>query len=599
MKNTRALLLTLVLSFAGILMPAVNAEANVALDAKYVHPASGNVMIEVQGTYTTMTAELQKKILTRLNAIRSEAVKLGYASKYVPINWSVEMEQISKIRTMQASLYAQHKQPNGRSIWEITSSGGQTSWGENLAWASYGDIMTLIELYYDEIECMPKGSRVGASDCQTGHYKAIVNPGYTYVGTSMVTTDWGYGNTNSMEFSNEYGRPTVAGGYGTRTLDVEVTAASFNSGTATIQVPGTVDAGTVVTPAVQATYVPPSDTVIELSHPFKITQGIDWSIATSASGIAKIINAYTGAVSANASGKITFYGQLGSRTLSGSTQVRASQLSAETLLSNPPGIDSTGFQVREVNYSWQRATIGSGWASSQYTHVFNAGDLDGNGFEDMMLTDTSGNLWFYPMVSDTAFKPRVKAGYGWRNMRLIFGGIDFNGDAKVDILGVDLMGRLYLYPGLGNGFFGAKRYLGSGWSSVMNVSMAQVGFNGHPLIMGSVNGILKAWQTDGRAHFTSTITYGSGWDSVKLTAVTGDLSGDQVADMWVVTKDGELRLYVARSESGTRFAAYRLGSGWQSLKYFLPRTEETRVVRTIFPDGALRQYTLTSLEPKR
>ncbi|MDY5584370.1 MAG: ZmpA/ZmpB/ZmpC family metallo-endopeptidase, partial [Arcanobacterium sp.] len=245
-----------------------------------------------------------------------------------------------------------------------------------------------------------------------------------------------------------------------------------------------------------------------------------------------------------------------------------------------------------VDYLWSRTDIGSGWASAKFTHIFNAGDLDRNGYEDMMLTDVDGKLWFYPAVSETAFRKRVQVGSGWNNMRQIFGGIDFNGDAKIDILGIDKLGNLYLYVGIGNGYFAKKIRVGTGWGAVQNISVAQQGFNGNPLIMGSKSGVLNAWQTDGKGRFLRTITYGGGWNAAKLTAISGDVSGDGLPDMWVVMKSGELRLYVSRNASGTAFTSYVLGSGWKDVKYFLPRTKNARIIRAVFPDGLLRQYTL-------
>lgn len=195
----------------------------------------------------------------------------------------------------------------------------------------------------------------------------------------------------------------------------------------------------------------------------------------------------------------------------------------------------------------------------------------------MMLIDNGGKLWFYPARNNTSFQPRKQVGYGWNGMRNIFGGIDYNGDGNVDILGVSNAGDLFLYPGLGNGYFGAKIRLGSGWGSVQNISTTQVGFNGNPIIVGSVNGVLKAWQTDGRGRFTNALTYGSGWNSMRLTAITGDVSGDGIPDMWAISKTGELRLYVANDRSGMTFTTYLTGTGWGRINYFLPRVEERRI----------------------
>lgn len=253
---------------------------------------------------------------------------------------------------------------------------------------------------------------------------------------------------------------------------------------------------------------------------------------------------------------------------------------------------NTAHALGEETICWTREDIGWGWASTRYRQIFNGGDLDHNGYQDMVLVDTDGKLWFYPAKSKVAFHPRQQVGWGWNNMRQFFGGLDFDGDRNADILGIDYSGQLFLYPGLGTGYFGAKRFLGSGWGSVVNISAHQRGFNGKPIIVGSISGTLKAWQTDGSGRFTNTITYGGGWDAMKLTAITGDVSGDGIADMWVVSKSGELRLYESLDASGQRFKRFVVARGWEQVRYLFPQADSARMIRAIFPNGILSQYTL-------
>lgn len=544
-----------------------------------------------------MTDDLKNRILNRLNDIRREAVTLGYADRYVPLRWSTELEEIAKIRSVHATVRPSHTLPNGDEIWGLYSS-VSTNWkaGENLAW-NRPDIFAMINQYYDEIHDMPS-TPGGQPTGVVGHYEAIIDPNFTSIGTAVFTPSWGGWSANAMWFSDGTTSQSLAGNYGNQTFAVEVDEDRLDPNTARIQLQNGLQIGRSATPSLYATYVSPAETAFKVSREFKILSGTDWRVTANPGNSTVLSNTKNGTVTANAAGTFTLSTTLRWKTISvNSHTLTADQIQAYPL-SNPPGIDSGPFTVRNVGVNWKREDIGTGWSSSQYTHVFNAGDLDGNGFEDMMLTDRDGRLWFYPMISDTRFKPRVQVGYGWRNMRLIFGGVDYNGDGNVDILGIDWSGNLFLYPGLGNGYFGAKRVVGTGWSNITNISVAEVGFNGNPIIMGSQNGVLKAWQTDGRGRFTNIITYGGGWNSVKLTAISGDVSGDGIPDMWVVTNSGDLRLYVARDASGTRFAAYKVGTGWGHLRYLLPRTENPRVIRAIFPDGLLRQYTMLQLAPQ-
>lgn len=260
-------------------------------------------------------------------------------------------------------------------------------------------------------------------------------------------------------------------------------------------------------------------------------------------------------------------------------------------LATPSGIGS-------ATVAWSARQIGQGWTAPIYRDAFAAGDLDGNGYDDMLLTKTDGSLMFYPTRSSTVFAPPVKVGHGWQSMYAIFGGSDFNGDGKVDILGIDLSGKLYMYAGLGNGRFASKQLVSSGWLGVEAISLGSKGFNGHPIITGIKDNTLYMWATDGKGRVLAPKSYGNGFGGTRLTAFTKDVSGDGIPDMWTITDSGDLRLYIA-SSGGRSLKYYRVGWGWNTAKYFLP-TSNGRVVRAIFtkgqfPEGALRQYTLNTL----
>ncbi|WFN91038.1 N-acetylmuramoyl-L-alanine amidase [Arcanobacterium wilhelmae] len=256
-------------------------------------------------------------------------------------------------------------------------------------------------------------------------------------------------------------------------------------------------------------------------------------------------------------------------------------------------------EQKTANYSWNRTDIGWGWASTQYTAVFAAGDLDGNGYNDMMLTDRNGFLWFYPMNSRTRFMQRLQVGWGWRNMSTVFGGSDFDGDGNVDILGIEkVTGNLILYPGRGDGHFLAKKTIGVGWGDVSNISVTGNGFDGKPMIMGTSAGYLRAWRTDGRGNLTTRTTFGPGWNTTVLTAITGDITGDGIPDMWAVRNNGDLYLYAPKDGRAQTFNYSKIGYGWKGIRYFLTQSGDPREVRAIFPDGILRKYTLRSLRMK-
>lgn len=259
-------------------------------------------------------------------------------------------------------------------------------------------------------------------------------------------------------------------------------------------------------------------------------------------------------------------------------------------------VNSLTKTVTEARMGFSRKDIGSGWASSPIRDVVNAGDFDKKGYDDIIMSDSAGRLWLYPARSATAISPRVQIGTGWRSMRDIVGGADFNGDGNPDLLAVDAGGKLHLYPGNGKGRLLPRRTIGaSGWQNVRSISAVSTGYDGKPIITGIMGQNLVQWRSNGKGSITSRVTVGfGGWNTISHVAMTGDATGDGWADLWAVAPDGRLRIYVARNANGTRFTGYDAGTGWSATKYLLPRTDNARAFRAIFPDGKLRQYTASS-----
>ncbi|MBD5523630.1 MAG: hypothetical protein HDR04_04275 [Lachnospiraceae bacterium] len=168
-------------------------------------PTDGNVVMGFSGTYYTESAD---KILNRLNAIRQEACKQGVRNPltgspltmndYVPLKWSSDLEAIARIRAAEASVNNSHTRLNESSCFTVVTNNGVKSTAENLAWNSEG-LMAGIEQWYDE-----KNNWVNQSGGQTGHYKSIINPEYTYVGLGafrLSTGGW-------YSVAQEFGRST-------------------------------------------------------------------------------------------------------------------------------------------------------------------------------------------------------------------------------------------------------------------------------------------------------------------------------------------------------------------------------------------------------
>ena len=149
---------------------------------------SGSYLMDAQGA------------IDRINAIRYEACEEGVSdprdssrkltlADYVPIKWSKDLETIARLRAAEASITIAHSRINGKSIYDI-SSNGVNSTGEVLA-AALKDEQVLygIEVWYREKENWVNQNLSN----ETGHYKAMINPSNTYVGLGFFKsndTEW-------------------------------------------------------------------------------------------------------------------------------------------------------------------------------------------------------------------------------------------------------------------------------------------------------------------------------------------------------------------------------------------------------------------------
>ncbi|RLK22480.1 VCBS repeat protein [Micromonospora sp. M71_S20] len=118
--------------------------------------------------------------------------------------------------------------------------------------------------------------------------------------------------------------------------------------------------------------------------------------------------------------------------------------------------------------------IGANWT------VFNrimAGDVNGDGFADMIATKSDGTLWYYQNAYATnpswPFSGGVQIGTGWNGYTRIVPG-DVSGDGHVDLIATKSDGTLWYF---GNNIntssngnpYGSGRLIGTGWNAYNRV----------------------------------------------------------------------------------------------------------------------------------
>ena len=197
-----------------LIVPAnmAGAKTQTVLETNVTEASEGCTMLGVYGSYFAQA----KEALAKINEIRKEACEAGnirdprnsgrylQPSDYVPLKWSSDLEYIARIRAAEAGIAFRfmdsgHDRLNEKGTFSIGSN-GITSSSEDLAYYHVKDMIEGILLWYSEKQYWVKQD----FSEETGHYKSMINPKYTYVGFGGFYSEAApYPATMAGEFSTE------------------------------------------------------------------------------------------------------------------------------------------------------------------------------------------------------------------------------------------------------------------------------------------------------------------------------------------------------------------------------------------------------------
>jgi large repetitive protein len=178
------------------------------------------------------------------------------------------------------------------------------------------------------------------------------------------------------------------------------------------------------------------------------------------------------------------------------------------------------------------------------------GDVTGNGLDDILAVDGSGNLWLYPNTGSgnasmfTDGRTRVGSGWGGYTLAAV---APLNGATGAGILAIAPGGDLWYYPntgGTGTGTFGGRSLVGTGWAGYTVVGVTDLYGTGQPSIL-AIDPAGNLWYYPGTGG-TGTGTFGartqvgSGWTgyTADIASGTSIIAVDPAGTMWLYPNTG-------------------------------------------------------------
>jgi hypothetical protein len=244
------------------------------------------------------------------------------------------------------------------------------------------------------------------------------------------------------------------------------------------------------------------------------------------------------------------------------------------------GTDTRTGELVSLSYGEKAAlvrpaeVVATGWGGSRlpaggHDRTY---DYNGDGKSDVLVRRASdGNLSLYPGNGSAGFGPIGSWGTELQNLTLIETAGDFNGDGFSDVIGrVGTTGELYLYPGNGQGNYdhSARVRIGTGWNSMSAIATGHdYNGDGRPDLIAreQSTGYLWLYPGNGAGGLGTRTKAGSGWNSMRDITAAGDLDHDGLVDVLAVRDSDNCMYFYGGNGNGTLKTGVQVGCGWAAM----------------------------------
>ena len=229
---------------------------------------------------------------------------------------------------------------------------------------------------------------------------------------------------------------------------------------------------------------------------------------------------------------------------------------------------------------------GSGW--NVMTSVIAAGDRNADGYNDILATNTGGDLIYYAGNGAGSLRTGRVIGTGWNTMSNLTTAGDLNGDRIPDLLATRRSdGILLMYAGRAGGSVGNRLAWGNGWGSFSAVvGGSDLDGNGYPDVFARGGDGMMTYSSGPTGRIVRSTAWGSGWASLTQVSTGVDWNGDGAVDLLAVNPagNGSMTLYAG---TGLRAAGNRLTAFQTRAAVFptIPGADQVRLVGDVNGDG--------------